>query len=102
MNTSMFIGAISLLLGAAGVWASRIKLPKAPYYFPEGTVLNYLRVSYFLGLAGGFLIFWGIFSKISNFSVRLVLKIMLVFVVLWIGWRFYETNVWDWQRFWQF
>ena len=102
MNTSMFIGVISLLLGAAGVWAARIKFPKAPFYFPEGTVLNYLRISYFLSLTGGFLILWGIFSKIPNFSVRIVLKIILVAVTLWIGWQFFQTNVWDWHRLWKF
>ncbi len=99
MNFPMFIGLILLLLGGAGVWASRIKFPHAPYYFPEGTVLKYERAGYFLGLLGVFLIGWGIFSKINNFTVRIILKILLVIIVFWIGYQFYRTNIWDWHRF---
>jgi len=102
MNISIMVGIIALLLGATGVWSSRIKFPNAPHFFPQDTVLNYTRIGYFLGLFGAFLIFWGIFGKIRNFTIRLVLKLILSIATLWIGYQFYQTNVWDWHRFLKF
>ena len=102
MNTAIVIGIISLLLGTAGVWSSKIRFPNAPKFFPQGTVLNYTRIGYFLGLAGVFLIFWGIFGKIRNFTVRVILKLALSVITFWIGYQFYQTNTWDWHRFLKF
>jgi len=102
MNISILFGIILLFLGAAGVWSSRIRFPNAPFFFPKGTVLDYTRIGYFLGLSGGFLIFWGVFGKIRNFSIRIILKLILIVITFWIGYKFYQTNVWDWHRFLKF
>ncbi len=99
MNTSFFLGVILLLLGATGVWASRIKFPNAPFFFQEGNVFNFTRVSYFLGLLGAFLIFWGIFAKIKNYTLSLILRLFVLILAVWIGYKFYQTNVWDWRLF---